>query len=212
MPLWKTWKEDGGLWAIWHVTETMEMLQAGLTDVSVREECGNLKAPSRKMEFLAVRTLLKAVAGRELQIEHAPSGKPFLKNGPWNISISHTKNYVAIGLHESAVLGVDIEQYGEKVRRVESRFVRSDEMSGRADMERTEELYQLLLHWSAKESMFKVMNCTEVDFLQHLKVLPFHLESSGTVRGEAVHPDYKGCFRIHYLTHPDFVCTYCVEK
>lgn len=212
MPLLKKWNDDGGVWAIWHVTESMEVLLACLSDTLVHEECERLKAPSRKMEFLAVRVLLKAVTGREMRVGHLPSGRPFLEGEPWRVSISHTKNYVAVGLHETAVPGIDVEQYAERVRKVESRFIRNDEMPERVNMKREEELYQLLLHWSAKETLFKVMGCKEVDFLRHLKVFPFKLASSGGIRGESYHPDQKSSYQIHYLIHPEFVCTYCVGK
>ena len=59
MPLLKTWKEENGRWGIWQVTETMEELCACLSDDVVRQELERLKAPSRKMECLAVRVLLK---------------------------------------------------------------------------------------------------------------------------------------------------------
>ena len=203
MPLLKTWTEENGRWGIWQVTETQEELCACLSDDVVRQELERLKAPSRKMEYLAVRVLLKTMLGKEVRIGHELSGKPFLTEGEYHVSISHTKGYVAVGLHESAQPGIDIEAYGERVRKVESRFVREDEMPERIQMESREELYQLLLHWSAKEAMYKV--------LQHLKVCPFKLSSSGTFTGESYRKADKARFLIHYLIHPEFVCTYCLN-
>lgn len=211
MPLLKTWKEGNGRWGIWQVTETMEELCACLSDGVVRQELERLKAPSRKMEYLAVRVLLKTMLGKEVRIGHELSGKPFLRGGEYHVSISHTRGYVAVGLHESARPGIDIETYGERVRKVESRFVREDEMPERARMESREELYQLLLHWSAKETMYKVLDMEEVDFLRHLKVCPFKLSFSGTFTGESYRETNETCFLIHYLIHPDFVCTYCLD-
>lgn len=212
MPLLSRWKENDGLWGIWHVTETGEELRSFLSDHAVSEELELLKAPSRKLEYLAVRVLLKVLRGREGQIGHEVSGKPFLVGENCHISISHTKGYVAVGLHETLHPGIDIETFGERVRKVETRFVREDEMPERKSMESREELYQLLLHWSAKETMFKVLDCEEVDFLRHLKVEPFRLVSSGTFGGESFH--LKACrhFTIHYLIHSDFVCTYCLGE
>ena len=92
----------------------------------VRQEFERLKAPSRKLEYLAVRVLLKTMLGKEVRIGHEPSGKPFLTGGEYHVSISHTKGYVAVGLHESAQPGIDIEVYGERVRKVESRFITQD--------------------------------------------------------------------------------------
>ena len=116
MPLLKTWTEENGRWGIWQVTETLEELYACLSDDVVWQELERLKAPSRKMEYLAVRVLLKTMLGKEVRIGHEPSGKPFLTGGEYHVSISHTKGYVAVGLHESAQPGIDIEAYGERVR------------------------------------------------------------------------------------------------
>lgn len=211
MPLLRIWKEDEGLWGIWHVTETTEELRRCLSDEMLEQELARLKAPSRKLECLAVRVLLKAMRGKEGQIGHEPSGKPFLINENSRISISHTKNYVAVGLHETASPGIDIEMYGERVRKVVPRFIREDEMPDRLCMKPQEELYQLLLHWSAKETMFKILDCVEVDFLKHLKVCPFQLASSGTFEGESFRMNKIRHFTVHYLTHAEFVCTYCVD-
>ena len=112
MPLLKTWTEENGRWGIWQVTETLEELYACLSDDVVRQELERLKAPSRKMEYLAVRVLLKTMLGKEVRIGHEPSGKPFLTGGEYHVSISHTKGYVAVGLHESAQPGIDLEAYG----------------------------------------------------------------------------------------------------
>ena len=78
MPLLKTWTEENGRWGIWQVTETMEELYACLSDDVVRQEFERLKAPSRKLEYLAVRVLLKTMLGKEVRSGHEPSGKPFL--------------------------------------------------------------------------------------------------------------------------------------
>lgn len=48
-------------------------------------------------------------------------------DGSAHISISHTNGYVAVALHPTEEVGIDIERYGVRVRRVVSRFVRPDE-------------------------------------------------------------------------------------
>ena len=184
---------------------TMHPDFAGIIDDTIAIR--NQHCPSAKIAVLSNSTML----GKEVRIGHEPSGKPFLTGGEYHVSISHTKGYVAVGLHESTQPGIDIEAYGERVRKVESRFIREDEMPERARMESREELYQLLLHWSAKETMYKVLDMAEVDFLQHFKVCPFKLSSSGTFTGESYRKADKARFLIHYLIHPEFVCTYCLN-
>ena len=71
----------------------------------------------------------------------------------------HMKGYVAVGLHESAQPGIDIEAWRragtQRVPVSEGRRCRKEHGWSR------EELYQLLLHWSAKETMYKVLDMAE---------------------------------------------------
>ena len=94
------------------------------------------------------------LCGEEKEIAYYSSGRPYLKDGSRYISISHTRGYVAVALHSSCEVGMDIEQYGTRVRKVASRFIRSDEEPA---MMEGDEVYALLLHWSAKEALFNIV-------------------------------------------------------
>lgn len=213
MPLLRRWEKDGGLWGIWHVTETEEGLMALLADKSLfADRLASIKVPKRRLEILGVCVLLKDLLGEEKRILHEDSGKPFLEGDPRRITISHTKGYVAVGIHGEAVPGMDIEQVGEKVRRVASRFIRADEMPGREQMTGEESLFQLLLHWSAKETLYKLLGCLDVDFRTHLRIRPFKLSPEGEFVGEEFCSAAGTSCLIHYFVHPDFVCTYCVRS
>ena len=166
-------------------------------------------AEKRKQEWLAVRVLLKELCGEEKKIAYLPSGKPYLEDGSAFVSFSHTSGYVAVALHPSAEVGVDIEQYGTRVQRVASRFIREDE---KVSVESGDEIYALLLHWSAKETMFKLMKDEAVDFIKHLRILPFVPEESGTFHAYEYRSGQEQEFLIHYDTHPDYVLTFaCLE-
>ena len=75
---------------------------------------------------------------------------------------------VVLGLPGREV-GVDIEQYGERVRKVAHKFMREDEQPS---VFRGTDTWSLLLHWSARETMFKCPNASEVDFRGHMRILP----------------------------------------
>ena len=166
-------------------------------------------AEKRKQEWLAVRVLLKELCGEEKKIAYLPSGKPYLEDGSTFVSFSHTSGYVAVALHPSAEVGVDIEQYGTRVQRVASRFIREDE---KVSVESGDEIYALLLHWSAKETMFKLMEDEAVDFIKHLHILPFVPEESGTFHACEYRSGQEQKFLIHYDTHPDYVLTFACLK
>ena len=70
MSLFKSWKSDGAVFAIWKVEETDGELRAMLGDsLPYDAELSALRAESRRTEYLAVRVLLKALCGEEKQVD-----------------------------------------------------------------------------------------------------------------------------------------------
>ena len=196
MPLYRTYKQKDLTVGVWKVDETIEQLRSMFHQFSIYEEgFERFKAEKRKLEWLAVRVLLKELLGEEKKIVYLPSGKPCLEDGSACISFSHTPGYVAVAIHPSAEVGVDIEQYGTRVQRLASRFVREDEQVSVAS---GDEIYALLLHWSAKETMFKLMEEEAVDFLDHLCIFPFTLQESGVMNEEFLFVGRTKLLRFHY--------------
>ena len=206
MPIYRKYQQGDLAVAVWKVDETVEQLRSMFRDFSIYEESfSRFSAEKRKQEWLAVRVLLKELLGEEKKIAYLPSGKPYLEDGSVRISFSHTVGYVAVALHPSAEVGVDIEQYGTRVQRVASRFIREDEKISVAS---GDEVYGLLLHWSAKETMFKLMEEEAVDFIDHLHIQPFVLQQEGSVEACEYRSGEGRRFLIHYDTHPDYVLTF----
>ena len=210
MPIYRTYKQGNLTVGVWKVDETVEQLRSMFHQFSIYEEgFARFSSEKRKQEWLAVRVLLKELCGEEKKIAYLPSGKPYLEDGSMHVSFSHTHGYVAVALHPSAEVGIDIEQYGTRVQRVASRFVREDE---RVSIEAGDEVYALLLHWSAKETMFKLMEEEAVDFIKHLQVLPFEPKESGSFEAYEKRSGQDRKFLIHYDTHPDYVLTFtCLD-
>ena len=210
MPLYRTYKKGDLVVGVWKVDETIGQLRSMFHQFSIYEEgFMRFKAEKRQQEWLAVRVLLKELLGEEKRIVYLPSGKPCLEDGSACISFSHTSGYVAVAIHPSAEVGVDIEQYGTRVQRLASRFVRDDEQVSVAS---GDEIYALLLHWSAKETMFKLMEEEAVDFLEHMRIFPFTLQESGQMEAQEFRSPKEQKFLIHYDTHPDYVLTFaCLD-
>lgn len=206
MPLYRTYRKGELVVGVWKVEETIGQLRSMFKDFSLYEsDLQKFKAEKRQLEWLAVRVLLKELLGEEKVIDYLPSGKPFLKDRSACVSFSHTCGYVAVAVHPTKEVGIDIEQYGNRVSRLASRFVREDEMQS---VRAGNEIYALLLHWSAKETMFKLMNQSDVDFLDHLHILPFILTESGEMEAVEYRTDLHQTFQISYYTHPDYVLTF----
>ena len=210
MPIYRTYKQGDLTVGVWEVEESVEQLRSMFQDFSIYEEgFSRFSAESRKREWLAVRVLLKELCGEEKVIAYHSSGKPYLADGSMGVSFSHTRGYVAVVLHPSAEVGIDIEQYGTRVQKVASRFIRDDEW---VSIESGDEIYGLLLHWSAKETMFKLMEDEAVDFVRHLHILPFTPKENGEFEACEYRSGNNRKFLIHYDTHPDYVLTFaCLE-
>lgn len=210
MPLYHQYKQRDWVVGIWKVDETIEQLCSMFHHFSIYEnDLMRFSAEKRKKEWLAVRVLLKELLGEEKKIAYYPSGKPYLEDGSARISFSHTNGYVAVAIHPSSEVGVDIEQYGTRVQRLASRFIREDE---KESVSAGDEVYALLLHWSAKETMYKLMDDVGVDFVDHLRIFPFIPQQAGSFDACEYHSEKNRQFHIHYVTHPDYVLTFaCLE-
>ena len=210
MPLYRTYRKGELVVGVWKVEETIGQLRSMFKDFSLYEsDLQKFKAEKRQLEWLAVRVLLKELLGEEKVIDYLPSGKPFLKDRSACVSFSHTCGYVAVAVHPTKEVGIDIEQYGNRVSRLASRFVREDEMQS---VRAGNEIYALLLHWSAKETMFKLMNQSDVDFLDHLHILPFIPTELGEMEAVEYRTDLHQTFQISYYTHSDYVLTFACLK
>lgn len=193
-------------WGIWKADESLdELLDLLPHPEQYAPGMQRFAAEHRRREWLAVRVLLYVLTGEEKEIAYTPAGKPFLVDGTASISISHTRGYVAVLLgRRNREVGIDIEQYGERVRKVASRFMREDEVPASF---RDTDTWSLLLHWSAKETMFKCMNTSEVDFRKHLRIFPFPIAEQGIFSAREYRTAENRHFTIHYYLFPDFVLT-----
>lgn len=210
MPLLKTWSGEGARWGIWHTTETEAQLQS-LLATDYAPQLKSLKAPSRRLEFLSARVLLKALWGSEPGIAHLPSGKPYLEGRKEHITLSHTRGYAAAGIHPCKEAGIDIEYRSDRVRKVTSRFLHADEMPDAHLLPPDEVTDKLLLQWCAKETLYKMLDEKGVDFVRHLRIFAFPLQHAGTMEAQEFRTPHRQHFTIHYAVNPHFVCTWGVK-
>ncbi len=195
-------------WGVWKMEETVEELLGCFSDPAVYlpllEE---KKTGIRKKEWLAVRVLLKELLGTEQTIAYHSNGAPYLPDSSWHISISHTKEYVAVILDPVYPVGIDIEYISERIFKVRDRFMGPEEI---AAIDPANEIPHLLLYWCAKESLFKVMGEENVDFSEMLHIDPFSYQPAGQFSATETRTPAQKRYRIHYLVTSQFVLTYTV--
>lgn len=173
----------------------------------------------RKCEWLTVRTLLKTLSGEEKEISYRPNGKPFLSDRSSHISISHTNckaadqtcngklsGYVAMVLNKEKKVAIDIEMISPRVLRIKNRFLGKEEtVAIVADAE----IVHLLLHWSAKESVFKILDAENVDFQSKIHIRPFRpvIGAWDSFEAYETRTEKQNVFPVHYFAGENYVLT-----
>lgn len=189
---------------MWKVTETEDELQASLPESGLyRNEIARLHTASkRRLERLAVRVLMYTCWGKEEEVAYTENGRPRLKTGRYHISISHTQGYVALCWHPARTVGIDIEQIRPKALGLTARFMHPDEHA------EGDALHEALLHWSAKETLYKMLPRQEAtDFVRHLFIRPFTIGPQGVMFG-IDRRDPALSYRLNYRLDADFVLTW----
>ena len=103
--------------------------------------------------------------GIEGNVVYDAYGKPHLSKGSMGISISHSFQYLVIGVGIEQKLGIDLEKIDRPFEKLAHKFVTDKEMEW---VKGTEDL---ALIWSAKEALYKVYGRKNLDFKKHLAIL-----------------------------------------
>jgi 4'-phosphopantetheinyl transferase EntD len=167
------------------------------------------KNDGRKLEFLAIRALMyemlrvngasKGLLSHAGDFTHNGQGKPLFRG--YHVSISHTKGYAALILSKKSEVAVDIEYMSDRVERIASKFLRKDE--------RADSLDAKLVHWCAKETVFKLFSEENLLF-EDMRVKPFDTMSDWACDVENLKSGKTA--RVDFELAMDFVLTYSMWK
>lgn len=198
----------GGGIAVWHIEESSDVLYGLLCTHRYDEQLKNITHEGRRAEWLAVRVLLSEVLSPDKTIAYQPSGRPFLTDHSYHISISHTKGYAALAYHPASSVGIDVEYISSRVERVAHRFTNVAEqryIDTHAEAER--QMYHLV-NWSVKETLYKSFDAPEAaDFQSVFTIQPYQLASQGEVV-VSVGLGHASNVGVGYAVHEQFVCTW----
>ncbi len=163
------------------------------------------KNDGRKLEFLAIRALMyemlrvngasKGLLSHAGDFTHNGQGKPLFRG--YHVSISHTKGYAALILSKKSEVAVDIEYMSDRVERIASKFLRKDE--------RADSLDAKLVHWCAKETVFKLFSEENLLF-ENMRVKPFDTMADWACDVENLKSGKTA--RVDFELAMDFVLTY----
>lgn len=172
-----------------------------------KDEFQLIKTEKRKREFLGVRIAMNILTGNNVIIDYDANQKPYLSNHTFRISISHSRDYIAVIAGPDTDVGIDIECRTEKVSKVYKRFLNEEEQTG---FYRENDTSLLEIAWSAKETLYKIIGKEAQDFARHLHLYPFTQEAHGEIK--AVQTTNLKIYNLKYIQNNKFTLVYCVDK
>ena len=189
MPLYSIEKvDDDGFLALWEITESLEDLVA--SSVIPDEEMETIlkySSKRRQIEQLAVRILLNKCFTKKQYLGYEENNRPYLKNYPGDISISHTDRFVGIVVHGSKYVGIDIEGRARNFLPVENKVVTDYEHSFLVDRYHDD---QLCIIWCAKEAIYKAMHEQKVEFNRQIEIKRFIPRREGRLEARFIDNQY----------------------
>lgn len=186
------------------IDKNIDELKNQLTDYN-KTDFEKISSEKRKKEFLGIRIALKELLNYEAQIIYDETGKPFLSDNSYNISISHSGKWVAVIAHPTRNVGIDIEVCSTKIQKVFTRFLSKTEQT---ELSNGTNIEQLQLAWSAKESLYKIIGNQAVDFAKSLRVFPFDITDKGTIIAQ--HIPTKTLYKLSYIHNSTYSLVYCI--
>lgn len=199
MPVYKTIDNNSKI-GIWKISETLqeleEMIDLNTLDRAKYEE---LLPQKRKKEWLATRILIQSITNnRLLTVVYDKHRKPFLSNQD-NISISHTKDYVAVIIQTNKNVGIDIQVEKKNIEKGAYSFLTPSEIEGIEDENKLQKTH---LYWCAKEAIYKYVGDSSLNIYSHFSIQPFLLKHKGEITGIINNSGLQ--IKLSYLILSDF--------
>lgn len=148
---------------IWKVEESVKQLELMFPELVSGSVYTTFRHDLRKLEWLAARALMKEM-NLSWELSYTEHGKPYYPEGV-KISLTHSKHYVAIIIHPTHEVGIDVQEIVPKVERIKHKYCNQSELNWAKTVE------DFTLIWSAKEAMFKVKE-RNVHFADDIRVFP----------------------------------------
>jgi phosphopantetheinyl transferase len=196
---------------IWKITEDEDELYELLKSEEEKSIFSPLNSGKKRKEFLGVRVALEALLGREIQIAYTKEGKPYLLDGSFQISISHSREWIAVMIHPVFEVGIDIEVQKQTVLRVYKKFLHEEEIryfANETEEEKRRIYFQLI--WGAKEALFKIIGGDSVDFAESFQTLAFDLKDEGAFN--VIYTKKGRIFELKYFQDKHYCLVFCLAK
>ncbi len=193
-----------GSLAVWEIRESYsELLDLACLNGDEITKLITYKSEGRKLEWLCSRVLIKTLISepQSINILYDHSGKPYIQGSSIKISISHSKNFVAVIFHETHEVGIDVEiiplddNKEWKVETIAHKFICNEELAFLNDSTKKE---QLLIMWGAKECLYKLNLQPELLFKEDICIDAFKYTLPGELTATVKKDNFAQTFKLFF--------------
>lgn len=178
----------------------------GLLQLNEFAEANGL-SQKREIETKGKQLLINHLLNTDIEIIYDENGKPHLLNDTRHISITHSRDKIAIIVNDYEKTGIDIEIIRDKVLKIKHKFLSESELENAEN-----DPEKLLIYWGAKESLYKIYGLKEVDFIKNLHIKPFIKHNLGTIIGTIDLLNFNHSFELNYLKIDDYILVYSLMQ
>ncbi|MFH1320677.1 MAG: 4'-phosphopantetheinyl transferase superfamily protein [Bacteroidota bacterium] len=203
--------EKDTILGLWKIEETIDWcisrLQLNENDLKILNW---YNSKHRRLQRLITQLLLQNMLNHKTKVEikYDKNGKPSLPDFPYEISISHSKIFVAILISKTYNIGIDIEQINPKVERISEKFINSYELKQFSAGLNKENIEQMHVIWGAKESLYKLYGKRNLNFKENLLTEPFDYKQKGVIKARISTGNKNRQFSLYYEKIKDYMLVY----
>ena len=184
-------------------TELFSLLQNNESDLTKLDTIKNNK---RRLEWMTIRGLLIQYFKMPIDIVYDSQNKPHLNKTNFQVSISHSKEMVAISLQENHDNGIDIQHIDQKIERIRNKYLKPQESKAIEE----NDYETLTIYWSIKEALFKVYGTNDIFLKENIEVIDFNRTKMSAI-GAIKNCDYYKKLSLRISLVDDYVLAYTVN-
>ncbi len=190
---------------IWEINESLKDLKSKviLTEDSLKL-LNQKKSEIQKKQFLAIRNIFKLLSIEDKEVKYDKVGKPIFSQNK-TLSISHSGNYAAVIISDHTV-GIDIEKISDKAIKIKDKFLK-------IELNYPQELNNQisLVYWNIKESIYKAVGITGIDFKKNILALPLDINTT-KCKSWYVNNDNIYSFDTHFRISKNYTLAYVIKN
>jgi len=195
---------------IWEINDTVEYLLSQLKLSKDEEDLyKRFQTSKRRLHWLSYRVMIHQLLKKKTEkICYNINGKPYLLNGSYHISVSHSGKFSAV-IFSNNFVGIDIEKIKPGIEALSDKFMSKIEMQQIEKKHITEQLY---IYWGAKEALYKLYGSKNLIFKNNILIQGFPYQQEGTLQGKILTSDFEKNYLLYYQQIEDYMLVYATSS